>query len=70
MAGQLLVRYQTASIKQESSEEKPKGKNDYFIFSLLIKTEDSPTLSSDLANDFHDIKSLAQKISVRGQAVQ
>ena len=63
------------AIKQPASSKKAakrnqKEKNDYFIFSLLIKTEDSPTLSSDLASDFHDIKSLVQKISVRGQAVQ
>ena len=53
VASQLSARYQTASIKQESSEEKPTRKKDkHFIFSLLIMTEDSATLSLHLANDF------------------
>ena len=56
VARQLLTRYKTVSIKQESSEEKPSinlGKKDkYFIFSLLRLTEDSVILSFILANDF------------------
>ena len=64
VASQLLTRYQTASIKQESSEEKPARKKDkYFIFSLVIMTEDSATLSLDLANDFPE----AEEIQTRNK---
>ena len=64
VASQLSTRYQTASIKQESSEEKPTRKKDkYFIFSLLIMTEDSAALSLDLANDFPE----AEEIQTRNK---
>ena len=57
-ASQLITRYQTASIKQEISEEKAEKRNNpgkkYFILSLFIMTEDSATLSLDLANGFPD----------------
>ena len=53
------IRYygtSTARIKQESSEEKPSissgKKSKYFTLSFSIMTEDSVTLSLDLANDF------------------
>ena len=56
MASQLSTRYETASIKQDSSEEKssinPAKKDKYFIFSLLIITEDSLIISLDLSNSF------------------
>ena len=58
VARQLLTCYQTVSIKQESSEEKPSinlGKKDkYFIFSLSKVIEDSVMPSIILANDFRE----------------
>ena len=50
-ASQLITRYQTASIKQEISEEKAEKRNNPGK-KYLILPEDSATLSLDLANDF------------------
>ena len=64
VAIQLSKCYQTASIKQESSGEKPTRKKDkYFILCLLTMTEDSATLSLDLANDFAE----AEEIQTRNK---
>ena len=59
VASQLSTSYQTAIIKQESCEEKPTRKRDkYFIFYLLIMTEDSAALASDLANGFPETEEI------------
>ena len=64
MVRQLSTRYQTASIKQETSEEKPTGNKDkYLIFSLLIMTKDSVTRSLDQANNFLG----AEEIQIRNK---
>ena len=56
VVSQLSTRYETTSIKQESSEEKssisPGKKDKHFIFFLLIITEDSLIISLDLSNNF------------------
>ena len=62
VASQLSTRYQTVRIKQESSEEIPtREKDKYFIFSLLILTEDSATLSSGLGNDFPEAEEIQKR---------
>ena len=59
VASQLSTSYQTAIIKQESCKEKPTRKSDkYLIFYLLIMTEDSATLSWDLADDFPETEEI------------
>ena len=51
-------------MKRESSEAKPTRKKDeYFILSLLIMTEDSVTLSLHLTNNFLE----AEEIQTRNK---